>query len=307
MHDLDHERTPRLPIGELLRREEEELRRVAGQAEPTVVIGAVSHPGLSRPRNEDHYLALRVGRTLETVSTNLPAGDLPPRLELHGQVLMVADGIGGRSAGGHASRRAIGAMVELATRVPDWILKIDEPGMADYLGERGRAYFERVDELLEAEAGSDPALSGMGTTMTVVYLLGSDLLFVHVGDSRAYQLRGRELTRLTRDQTMAQALADAGLIPEEAVASHRHRHILTGALGAAAGRPKIEVGRHRIEPGDRILVASDGLTEMVPEPEIADLLARHAEPQAACDALLAAALAAGGHDNVTILVARCGD
>lgn len=305
MHDLDHERTPRLSVGELLRREEEELRRAASV--PEVEIGAVTHAGHARSHNEDSYLALRVTRSLDVLSTSLPPGDLAPRLDLHGHILMVADGIGGRAAGEHASRRAIAAMIELATRVPDWILNVDDERMAEELAERGRSYFARVDELLEAEARTNPSLAGMGTTMTVAYLLGQDLLLAHVGDSRAYLLRGGELRRLTRDQTMAQALVDAGLISGDDAARHRQRHVLTGALGGSVGRPQIEIGRHRLEPGDRILVASDGLTEMVPDAEIAALLLRHEGSQAAAAALLEAALAAGGHDNVTILVARPGN
>ncbi len=303
MTDLDHERTPRLSVGELLRREEEELRRVAA-AGPGLELGAVSHAGRVREQNEDSYLATRVARSLEVLSTSLPASDLAPRLDLQGHILMVADGIGGRAAGEHASRRAIAAMIELATRVPDWILNVDDERMAAELAERGRGYFARVDELLEAEAAADPSLAGMGTTLTLVYLLGRDLLLAHVGDSRAYLLRAGELRRLTRDQTMAQALVDAGLISGDDAAYHRQRHVLTGALGGRAGRPQIEIGRHRLEPGDRILVASDGLTGMVPDASIAAILARHPGSQAAAEALLEAALSAGGHDNVTVLVAR---
>lgn len=99
--------------------------------------------------------------------------------------------------------------------------------------QRAEAYFGQVDAILEAEAAADPALSGMGTTMTMVYLLDRDLLVAHVGDSRAYRYRDGTLSRLTQDQdqSMAQALADASMTAEE-VKSHRQRHILTGALGA---------------------------------------------------------------------------
>ena len=104
---------------------------------------------------------------------------------------------------------------------------------------------------------------------------------------------------------MAQALADAGVIPAAAVETHQQRHILTGALGAAAGVPRVQLGRHSIADGDRVVVASDGLTEMVPEPEIARILGGNPEPKAAAEALLAAALDAGGSDNVTVIVANC--
>jgi len=299
MSDSDLDKTPRLPVSELLRREAEALR-----APLRVELGALSHPGKVRVRNEDHHLALRLHRSLETVATNLPEGDLPFRSEQQGYVLVVADGIGGRSGGQHASRRAISALVEIATRIPDWILRLDD-ALAGELMQRAEAYFGKIDAILEAEAAADPALAGMGTTMTMVYLLDHDLLLAHVGDSRAYRFRDDALARLTQDQTMAQALADAGVIAAEEVKSHRQRHILTGALGAKSGAPRVELGRHDLRDGDRVLVASDGLTEMVSDEAIAQILRRESDPAAAVAALVAAALDAGGVDNVTVLVADC--
>ncbi len=299
MADFDHEKTPRLPALELLRREEESLRSLL-----RVEVGALSHAGKVRERNEDHHLALRLYRSRETLMTNLPEGDLLARSDQAAYVLVVADGIGGRSGGEHASRRAIGALIEIATRVPDWILRIDD-AMAGELMQRAEAYFGQVDAILEAEAAADPALSGMGTTMTMVYLLDRDLLVAHVGDSRAYRYRDGTLSRLTQDQTMAQALADAGVIAAEEVKSHRQRHILTGALGAKSGAPRVELGRHDLRDGDRVLVASDGLTELVPDEAIATILSRESDPSAACAALVAAALDEGGTDNVTVVVGDC--
>jgi len=299
MSDFDRERTPHLPMWELIRREEVSLRAVL-----RVELGALTHPGRVRERNEDHHLALLVQRSLETIATDLPEGDLPPRVDQQGYVLLVADGIGGRSGGEHASRRAISALVELATRIPDWILRLDD-AHADELMQRAAVYFGQVDAILEAEAAADPALSGMGTTMTAVYLLDRDLILAHVGDSRAYRFRDGALLRLTRDQTMAQALVDAGVIAAEAVKSHRQRHILTGALGATSGVPRVELGRHDLRDGDRVLVASDGLTEMLADEAIAAILRDQSDPSAACAALVDAALEEGGGDNVTVLVADC--
>lgn len=299
MADFDHEKTPRLPIAEMLRREEESRRALL-----RVDVGAASHPGKVRPRNEDHHLALRLYRSLETLATSLPAEELPERNDQLGYALVVADGIGGRSGGEHASRRAIGSLVELATRVPDWILHVDD-AVASELMRRAQAYFGQVDAILEAEAAADPELAGMGTTMTLVYLLDRDLLLAHVGDSRAYRYREGALARLTEDQTMAQALVNAGVIAAHEVKSHRQRHILTGALGAKSGVPRVQLGRHDVRDGDRVLLASDGLTEMISDERIAELLARDSDPSAAAAALIQAALDAGGSDNVTVLVADC--
>ena len=299
MSDFDREKTLHLPARERLGLEEVPLRALL-----RVNLGALSHPGKVRERNEDHHLALRIQRTLETIATNLPAEDLPPRVDQQGYVLLVADGIGGRSGGEHASRRAIGALVELAARIPDWILRLDD-AHASELMQRAGDYFAQVDAILEAEAAADPALSGMGTTMTAVYLLDRDLILAHVGDSRAYRFRDGALLRLTQDQTMAQALADAGVITADEIKSHRQRHVLTDALGAASGSPRVQLARHDLRAGDRVLVASDGLTEMLADPAIAAILSAQSDPSAACGALVAAALDAGGGDNVTVLVADC--
>jgi serine/threonine protein phosphatase PrpC len=299
MSDHDLEKTPHLPVAEMLRREEEARRALL-----RVELGALSHPGKVRARNEDHHLALRLYRSREILATNLPESELPPRADQAGYALVVADGIGGRSGGEHASRRAIGALIAIATQLPDWLLKLDD-ALAGELMRRAEVYFAQVDAILEAEAAADPALSGMGTTMTMVYLLDRDLLVAHVGDSRAYLYRGGALSRLTQDQTMAQALADAGVIQAEEVKSHRQRHILTGALGAKSGAPRVELGRHELRDGDRVLVATDGLTELVSDQAIAALLGRESDPSAACAALVEAALDEGGADNITVLVADC--
>ena len=299
MSEFDREKTPHLPVAEMIRREEESRRALL-----RVDVGALSHTGKVRSRNEDHHLALRLFRSRETLATNVPENDLPPRSDQAAYVLVVADGIGGRSGGEHASRRAIGALIGIATQIPDWILKLDD-AIAGELMRRAEAYFAQVDAILEAEAAADPALSGMGTTMTMVYLLDRDLLVAHVGDSRAYRYREGVLSRLTQDQTMAQALADAGGIQAEDVKSHRQRHILTGALGAKSGAPRVELGRHDLRDGDRVLVATDGLTELVSDEAITAILRRESDPSAACSALVEAALDEGGSDNITVLVADC--
>jgi protein phosphatase len=303
MRNLDHEKTPRLPVWELIRREQE-AAAAAVSSDLEVEVAAVSHAGRVRATNEDHYLALQIGRSMEAISTNLAPEELPRRIEQSAWVLLVADGIGGRRAGERASSRAISALIEVATRIPNWVLHLDKEYAADILT-RAAAYFRHVDTLLEREADADPALAGMGTTLTSVCLVDRDLILTHVGDSRAYRLRDGVLRRLTHDQTMAQALADAGAIPESEVASHQQRHILTGALGAAPGAPEVQLGRHSIADGDRVLVASDGLTEMVPEAGIVSILGRNAGAAVAAEALLAAALDAGGADNVTVIVANC--
>jgi protein phosphatase len=143
----------------------------------------------------------------------------------------------------------------------------------------------------------------MATTMTLACSSGHDLFVGHVGDTRAYVVRGAELIRLTRDHTFAQELADSGMISQQEVERHRLRHVLSRALGPHGHDVEADVSRYSLRDGDQLLLCSDGLTGMADEAAIPGLIAGR-EPQDACQALIDAALAAGGKDNVTVILAR---
>ncbi len=273
---------------------------------PPVSIDAsgLSHRGSVRPDNQDHFLVARAGRYLETLSTSLPAGEIPERHEEAGHVLMVADGMGGAAGGEIASRVAIGTMVDIARNLPDWIMKVDDAS-ADEIVRRAIGFYRRVHAELSERARSEPVLAGMGTTMTVARSVGPCLFVTHVGDSRAYLHRGGTLTQLTTDHTHVQQLVDAGLLAREQAASHRLRHILTNVLGGRTPEVEVEVQRIELRDRDRILLCSDGLTEAVSDPQIADVLERTPAPEAACRALVDLALDRGAPDNVTVVIGRC--
>src|SRR5262245_28559811 len=195
-----------------------------------VDLAAISHPGLVRRQNEDHFIATRFERSMRTLASNLPPGEVPADYAEAAFGYLVADGVGGSVAGELASRTAIHALMDLVLETPDWIMRLDR-ALADEVLQRMERRFQQVRDVLIARAKEDPALRGMATTMTVACTLGHELLTVHVGDSRAYvHRRDGRLERLTRDQTMAQSLADAGAIKQEEVAHHPSRHVLTSAL-----------------------------------------------------------------------------
>ncbi|HTU22011.1 MAG TPA: SpoIIE family protein phosphatase, partial [Gemmataceae bacterium] len=154
------------------------------------------------------------------------------------------------------------------------------------------------------QARDDPALSGMGTTMTVTCSLGADLLLVHAGDSRAYLFRNERLYRLTCDHTVAQSLADVGTIRPEDVATHPLRHVLTNVLGAREDDVRVEWRELRLADGDQILLCTDGLTDLVPDTAILEALQSADTAAGACRALVDLALEAGGKDNVTVVLGR---
>jgi protein phosphatase len=265
-------------------------------------LGAASHVGLVRPHNEDCFLVGRVERALQVVGTNLPPSYGPARTEEVGYGILVADGLGGSAGGQVASRLAVASFVNLILETPDWVMRVEEPEV-DRVMQRMAERFKRVSAAVAERAAADPRIAGMATTMTLACSSGSEAVVAHVGDSRAYLLRGTDLLRLTRDHTFAQDLADAGYIGQRDVAGHKFGHVLTRALGPQSGGVAVDVARVGLRDGDVLLLCTDGLTNMVPEATIAALLAGR-PAQEACDALIAAALAAGGKDNVTVAVAR---
>ena len=274
----------------------------AAHAALHVEVSALTDTGKVRSNNEDHYLVTRAGRSMQTLMTNLPSGDIPDRFDSTGFVMIVADGMGGHAGGEVASRMAIGTLVHLVLDVPDWIMTLDDANLPR-VKERVAEYYRRVDQALAAHAGTHRQLLGMGTTMTLAFSIGTELFLAHVGDSRCYLYRDRRLQQLTHDQTQAQRLLDAGTMQPEEAATSRLRNVLTQALGAGDPALQAEMQRVAIRPGDRLLLCTDGLTDMIDDDAIGAVLARAQPPSAACTALVDLALERGGRDNITVVVA----
>jgi len=277
--------------------------RVPLSSRVEVDLAALSHPGRVRKENEDHFIGGRFDRTMRTLVSNLPEGHIPQEVKETCFAYLVADGVGGAVAGELASRTAAQALVDLVLDSPAWIMRFDGD-RADQVLQRTADRFQKARDLLVAKAAQDPRLKGMATTLTFVCSAGHDLLVAHVGDSRAYvHRRDGSLERLTHDQTMAQSLADAGAIEQKDVERHPSRHILTSAIATRGAFAQVELKHLRIEDGDRLLVCSDGLTEMVPEETIAKVLGDGEPAATTCQRLVDLALEAGGKDNVTVIVA----
>jgi len=268
-------------------------------------VAAATDRGCVRMRNEDHYLVMRFRRSLENISTNLDCGSAQTNYDLTGYGLLVADGLGGRIGGEVASRTALTKLIELIIETPDWIMGFEDHDKVEAVIERMTERFFRIDQTLKQQADDDPSLSGMGTTLTAAATLGDDIVIGHIGDSRAYLYRGNVLKQLTRDHTVAQELIDAGLSGADP-AARSMRHVLTAALGVLGTRTKPEVKRIQLRPHDQILLCTDGLTAMVDDATIASALRTAESASAACQDLTSLALAAGGRDNVTVVVARFG-
>lgn len=268
-----------------------------------VALGAASHPGHIRKKNEDSYLLMRFGRSLERLSTNLDEFLLEQNYDMTGYGMLVADGMGGMPAGELASRLALSKLIELIVETSDWTLALKRNKDVKTVMERMTRRFFQIDKILKEEANSDYALGGMATTLTVAGILGNDLVIGHIGDSRAYLLRGDAFRQLTTDHTMAQALIDAGVATSDDPAPRSMRHVLTAAIGSLDNRIMPQVQRFRLNAGDQLLLCTDGLTEMVDDEIIARVLHEAPSAQSACQNLIELALASGGSDNVTILLA----
>jgi protein phosphatase len=266
-----------------------------------VEMAAVSHAGKVRSNNEDHYLAVCFERTARTLLTNL--SEVPGEYVEKGYGLVVADGVGGSNAGEIASSTAVRVILQLALETPDWIMTFDAKRAPEVL-ERMEVRFRKVKDAFVRRAEAEPALAGMGTTMTLACTAGINLIIAHIGDSRAYLFRRGELHQLTRDQTVAQNLADAGAIRPEEVATHPRRHILTGAITTRRSESSAELHHLELADGDQLLLCTDGLTDMTSDAAIAGALGRPGPPEAACQALVDLALQGGGKDNVTVVLAR---
>src|SRR4051812_17132688 len=270
----------------------------------SVVVDAagITHPGLVRTSNEDHFLIGRIGRYFETVSTSLPDNDLPVRADDAGYALIVADGMGGHAAGEVASRLAIREMIRLALALPDWIVRLEDSTL-EAAAERAQGRIASLNAMVIEQGQRSPELRGMGCTLTAARNLGRVLQIAHVGDSRAYLLRADRLHRLTRDHTYVQMLVDHGLLAPEAAAKSQERHVLVNAVGGSSEGVQVDVERVPLANGDRVLLCSDGLTDAVDDEAIRAVLADRTSAAEACKTLVEHALAGGGRDNITVIVA----
>ncbi|MHC2997986.1 serine/threonine protein phosphatase [Microbacterium sp. HJ5] len=200
----------------------------------------------------------------------------------------VADGVGGGPAGDLASAAFVHRLA--AGRVGS----VD----ADTLAVSVRA----ANWDLRAHVERDPALHGMATTFTGVFVSEDDtLLLAHTGDSRAYLLRDGVMTQQTRDDSYVQALVERGLVTEADAASHPRRNLITASLSGGE-RDRVTVVEHEARAGDRWLLCSDGLTDYVPQDEIAEVITRHDDAAHAAGAAVELGLSAGTRDNVTVVI-----
>ena len=208
---------------------------------------------------------------------------------------LVADGMGGHSAGQVAS--ALAAETVLAS------LQECKAGEAS-ASERLRCAVEDANRAIHRAARQNSLYAGMGTTVVALLLEGERAALAHVGDSRAYRVRGGRIRQLTEDHSVVGELLRRHEITADDAREHPHRHMLTRALGVR-GHVQPDLAELTVAPGDRFVLCSDGLTNHVEDHEIAKLGAGSDDLQACCEALIALANRRGGEDNITVALASC--
>jgi PPM family protein phosphatase len=259
-----------------------DTRRITPACATVVEIAGVTDVGRYRQRNED------------AIDWDVKLG-----------VAMVADGMGGNQGGDVASVTALRSIKDdLRRALADSQRHGERSRTRDVRGSLVVELVRRANQGVRKSAARDNRLSGMGTTL-VMALAGPDFLTVaHVGDSRVYRLRDKNLERLTEDHTMVQELVERGEMDSRQAAMSRHRNVITRALGIAQD-VMVDVGHHPIAPGDVFMLCSDGLTGMASDEDIAAALCdRLGNLEAAARNAVALANSRGGRDNISAVLMR---
>lgn len=257
--------------------------------------------GKVRSTNQDQFLVAVLLKALQVEHTSLPQRRSQQSSD-RSHLFVVADGMGGHAGGEQASSMAINSVETFILETFKWFAEFKEPEQDRVLTDFQTALAEANARVL-AEAKDWPELRGMGTTLTLAYSLNDVLFIAHVGDTRCYLCRQGTLYRLTRDHTLVEEMIRNGTLAIEDAAKHHLRHVITNAVGGTSANLKVEVHKLKLEPCDRVLLCSDGLTGMLTDDEINQILHAQEEPDEACRQLVARANEVGGRDNITVVVA----
>ena len=274
-------------------------------AAPPVVIDSfgLTDPGKSRPTNDDNFLIVVIHKSVDIRHSSLSADALTHKFgAADGYLFVVADGVGGRPEGDMASERTVAALLEYVSQTVGCFRQLStlkEHELFNRLEETVQKVHQELLTEYRGRRGGVPA-----TTLTMVLLVWPRAYLVHVGDSRAYVRRKGRLQRLTRDQTMGEFMVSVGAWTEEQAAVSRPGATLSSAIGGTELTPI--VGLVDLEPGDGLMLCTDGLTKHVSDERIGEVLAQSANAETMSRQLVTDALDGGGTDNVAVIVVKSG-
>jgi protein phosphatase len=264
----------------------------AKPADLTLRIGGATDVGRIRDHNEDNFV-------LADLTREKRGGDEvgeTVRVGARGMLLAVCDGMGGALAGEIASQMAVDVIHTI-------MQESSSPDDADEFAQTLVTAVQEAGARIFLAAKTNRNQHGMGTTSTVAGVFGSTLFVGQVGDSRAYLFRAGRLRQITKDQSLVSKLIEAGRLTEEQAESYEHAHIILQALGTADA-VSVDLSFIDLRRGDALLLCSDGLSGLATHEQIHDALATIDDPTECCQRLIDAANEAGGHDNITVVVAR---
>lgn len=245
-----------------------------------ITIGVVSHPGLKRSDNQDHY------------AYYFPEEDI---VDTKGILMTVADGMGGASGGAMASRLAVDVLMT----------EYYDAESSTSITESLKNAFLKANQEVMAKGQDDRNLQGMGTTMTAVVVVDDKMYYAHVGDSRGYIISENKISQFTQDHSYVDNLVRAGIISEEEALTHPQRNVITRAIGISFDLDVDVSQRYKIlKKGQYVLLCSDGLFKVVSDQEILNVVSTIQAPVESCNKLLEIANAHGGPDNITVLIAK---
>ena len=267
-------------------------RMAASRSEIRLRLFGKTDVGQVREHNEDNFIVA----DLTKGTRNVIESDRTPVLGERGALLGVCDGMGGAAAGEVASQLAVDIIFQKMTSG-------EPPKNHDEFAARLVHSIEAAGLRIFSEAKMDRTRRGMGTTSTIAALMDDHLFVGQVGDSRAYILRGERLVQVTRDQSLVNQLIEAGQLTEEEAETFEHNNIILQALGTA-DTVQVDLTFVPLKSGDTLMLCSDGLSGMIRNDEIREVLRSTDEPVEACKLLTERANQAGGHDNITVVVAK---
>ncbi len=265
----------------------------------------ITDVGRKRQTNQDQFLIAQLNKSMLVKSTSL-------QLHRHsrlfgneqGQLLLVADGMGGHAAGEKASSLAVDYLIRRLLNSVHWFLQIEHDCEDDFVDALKELLQDAHARILK-EAAKHHEHHGMGTTLTMAHLVWPRMYVVHAGDSRCYLVRNGEAEQLTTDHTLARQLVEAGGLKPEDEAKSRWSNVLWNVLGGNADAEIVaEVRTANLQEGDTIVLCSDGLHRYLDQEMIARVVAQETDPKSICKRMVELANEAGGEDNITVIVSK---
>ena len=260
--------------------------------------------GRRRENNQDQFLIAELHKSMLAQSSSL---ELAPESRLFGpayaRLFIVADGMGGHQAGNRASALAIEMLINQLVDSLYWLQPGDAERESRFMDQL-KHMFTLAHRAIERESIAQAEHRGMGTTLTMAYVLWPTAYVVHAGDSRCYLVRNREIRQVTTDHTVSNQLVRQGGLKQEDAQSSPWSNVLFNALGAGGREVEAEVYKVGLQNEDVLILCSDGLYRHVADHEVRDLASQDLEPSACCQAMIDLTNQRGGIDNVTVIVAR---